>query len=211
MNTEWLAGAIASLTLGWATTASSASVVTFDEVALDTVVGSFVVAEAPDGGRALFGDLDTFKFSPVPIGHLIGLVPDDDPLPTLPENHVYVVTSFDIYFPADNFGGPHGPRIVFSGGGWKPGVVFPTPDEWLTVETGSLSHPTVATVRAGQGIYLDNFVIETADFSAFIPEPSTWALMIGGMGLTGVALRRKFTAQSTRGGPRPLEGRAGRS
>ncbi|QXQ08525.1 PEPxxWA-CTERM sorting domain-containing protein [Sphingosinicellaceae bacterium] len=31
----------------------------------------------------------------------------------------------------------------------------------------------------------------TADFLGFVPEPATWALMLGGFGFVGTALRRQ--------------------
>jgi hypothetical protein len=40
----------------------------------------------------------------------------------------------------------------------------------------------------GNGVDLDNFVIGTA-----VPEPSTWAMLIGGFGLLGAAARRGRT------------------
>ena len=34
----------------------------------------------------------------------------------------------------------------------------------------------------------------TADFAGGVPEPTTWALMLGGFGLAGAALRRRRAA-----------------
>ena len=40
-------------------------------------------------------------------------------------------------------------------------------------------------------ITLTGLTLETADVMTGVPEPATWAMMIGGMGLTGGALRRR--------------------
>ena len=40
------------------------------------------------------------------------------------------------------------------------------------------------------GMYLDKISVAAVETGA-IPEPATWALMIGGFGLAGAALRRR--------------------
>ncbi len=41
--------------------------------------------------------------------------------------------------------------------------------------------------------------ISSSDATAPVPEPATWAMMIGGFGLTGAAMRRRMFAHHARG------------
>ena len=43
-------------------------------------------------------------------------------------------------------------------------------------------------------IQTDNFVLDAVSATAGVPEPATWALMLGGFGLAGSALRRRRAA-----------------
>jgi len=44
----------------------------------------------------------------------------------------------------------------------------------------------------GQGVsHIADFAPDNSSFAASAPEPATWALLIGGLGLTGAALRRR--------------------
>lgn len=52
--------------------------------------------------------------------------------------------------------------------------------------TGPTSTLTVASqVPSAGGVFFDNFSVQS------VPEPATWAMMIGGLGLVGGALRRR--------------------
>ena len=44
---------------------------------------------------------------------------------------------------------------------------------------------------------LSNFNLSTAGFSAYVPEPASWALMIAGFALIGIALRRRRSGYAT--------------
>ena len=47
-----------------------------------------------------------------------------------------------------------------------------------------------ATINGNGGVFFDKVSV------AGVPEPTSWALMIAGFGLTGVALRRRRAAQA---------------
>jgi hypothetical protein len=62
--------------------------------------------------------------------------------------------------------------------------------------SGSFVLPTAATLRLQIGSGTDfaggnDFAIDNIVVSAAVPEPTSWALMIGGFGLAGAALRRR--------------------
>ena len=81
-----------------------------------------------------------------------------------------VSRSFDIFFVLDPFTPIATADVAFAVNGLAPGnltVTSPLPDA-----TGTLSFGTVSAV----------------------PEPATWALMIGGLGLVGATLRRNKVA-----------------
>ena len=50
------------------------------------------------------------------------------------------------------------------------------------------AHITNATLSAAN---VGDFVIDDVSFSAGVPEPETWAMMLGGFALTGLVLRRR--------------------
>jgi hypothetical protein len=49
-------------------------------------------------------------------------------------------------------------------------------------------------VVSGQGAGSIDFGIDTVSIPAAVPEPASWALMIGGMGVVGAAMRRRKLA-----------------
>jgi choice-of-anchor C domain-containing protein len=68
---------------------------------------------------------------------------------------------------------------------WKQGA-------FTFVGTGAVETIKLqATVPGNGGVFFDNVSV------AAVPEPATWALMIGGFGLAGAALRRRRTASAT--------------
>ena len=46
-------------------------------------------------------------------------------------------------------------------------------------------------------VNINNFALSTANFSAFVPEPGSWLMLIAGFGLTGAAMRRRQTVPTS--------------
>lgn len=46
----------------------------------------------------------------------------------------------------------------------------------------------------GSGLDLDNITFGIASLTASVPEPTTWAMMIGGIGMVGGAMRRRHVS-----------------
>jgi len=61
---------------------------------------------------------------------------------------------------------------------------------------GSVGHLAFAETGIHSAVITgnDDIAVDTIGFSAGVPEPATWALMIGGFGLAGTALRRRKAA-----------------
>jgi len=70
---------------------------------------------------------------------------------------------------------------------------------WVTLQTGSdsrdmsvqLNNYIYAGFTSGSSVVIDNFSITADQFSAPIPEPETWAMLLAGLGLVGFAARRR--------------------
>ena len=61
----------------------------------------------------------------------------------------------------------------------------------VNIVNGGLNTIEVIGFTSGSGSFAGN-----ATFQAKVPEPGTWAMMIGGLGLAGAALRRRRTRLS---------------
>lgn len=69
----------------------------------------------------------------------------------------------------------------------------------LVFETGASGSEigkalTIGLASRGAGIAYDNVRLDATPLAAGVPEPSTWAMMIAGFGLTGALLRRRRVA-----------------
>jgi Protein of unknown function (DUF642)/PEP-CTERM motif len=64
-------------------------------------------------------------------------------------------------------------------------------DSFTFVGTGHDSITLAATVPGNGGVFFDDIRVSGP---AAVPEPASWALMIGGFGLAGAALRRRRSA-----------------
>jgi Protein of unknown function (DUF642)/PEP-CTERM motif len=64
-------------------------------------------------------------------------------------------------------------------------------DSFTFVGTGHDSITLAATVPGNGGVFFDDIQVNGP---AAVPEPASWALMIGGFGLAGAALRRRRSA-----------------
>lgn len=65
----------------------------------------------------------------------------------------------------------------------------------LTVNATGIAYATFGTGGAslqGSSAYADNF-----SFNGAVPEPATWAMMIGGFGMIGAALRRRSSVKTS--------------
>ncbi|RYY35001.1 MAG: PEP-CTERM sorting domain-containing protein [Sphingomonadales bacterium] len=60
----------------------------------------------------------------------------------------------------------------------------------------SFNAPSITRVAIAAGSYFDYVAIDNINFTQVtgaVPEPASWALMIGGFGIAGGALRRRAT------------------
>ncbi|WP_235889285.1 PEPxxWA-CTERM sorting domain-containing protein [Glacieibacterium frigidum] len=66
------------------------------------------------------------------------------------------------------------------------------------VTDGAFTSISIASVQPGPGSFLwptiENLTLAGAAVAPGVPEPASWALMIGGFGLVGAAMRRKALA-----------------
>ena len=127
---------------------------------------------------------------------------------TLAANTIYNI-GFDYYAPQNGINNPSDAQLSFLIGGGAAGApliaggspISNTPAQtWrnfnTTFTTGALGGPTTLSfVFTGLGTPAGgtaaDFAIDRVYAVAAVPEPASWALMIGGFGLAGYALRRR--------------------
>lgn len=115
--------------------------------------------------------------------------------------------SFDYYVPQNGYNNPFDAQLSFLIDGeaagsplvaGSPGSLAPL--TWYTFTTTFTSGDTggatpLAFEFRGLGSTAADFAIDNVTMSA-VPEPATWALMIGGFGLAGMQLRRRRSTVS---------------
>ena len=110
---------------------------------------------------------------------------------------------FDYYIPLNGFNNPGGatltalldatPFATFTAGAGPAQTWIHFSDDLFVPTAGNV---TFQFSYAGSTTPAKDFVIDRA-YLAAVPEPATWAMMIGGFGLLGAAARRRRNVQIT--------------
>lgn len=156
------------------------------------------VPSGPNGGAyGLYFSSDTAR--PHAMSQLVNLV----------AGQTYSL-SFDFYVPQNGYNNANDATLGFTIGDAQAGDIFRTgsadgvpPRTWRTFSTSwtALADGDVALSLNFNGLGLRegdlaaDFVVDNIAMTA-VPEPTTWALMIGGFGLAGMQLRRRKTSVS---------------
>jgi hypothetical protein len=119
-----------------------------------------------------------------------------DPLVTFFFAGSPTITSIAIHMDNSNFGGVYAPTAILLDG---------TPVTFTPPADGTIGFATISGLALTGGSHTLQFLtqrgpdgqtwvfLSEVDFFA-VPEPATWAMMIGGIGLTGGMARRRRTA-----------------
>ena len=113
--------------------------------------------------------------------------------------------SFDYYVPQNGYNNPNDAQLSFLIGGNAAGSTLTagsgslSPLTWYTFSTTFTSDAGGDTPLSfqftGLGSTAADFAIDNVSMTA-VPEPATWALMIGGFALAGMQLRRRKSSVS---------------
>lgn len=114
--------------------------------------------------------------------------------------------SFDYYVPQNGYNNPFDAQLSFlidgaaAGSSLIAGSGSLSPLTWYTFSTTFTSGDTggatpLAFEFRGLGSTAADFAIDNVSMTA-VPEPATWALMIGGFALAGMQLRRRKSSVS---------------
>lgn len=97
-----------------------------------------------------------------------------------------------------------GDPFAFNGRGFGSGVVFVNPffvSGGTIASSARFANQTIAGLGLRAGTYNFTSATDSVIFeieSPFVPEPATWAMMIGGFGVIGGAMRRRREAATLR-------------
>lgn len=181
-----ISAAMAAAALFWAGAASAATIVDYDDgvagqtegfhpvwTLVDDGSGGLAASTTRIPGKAhialLFRGIQSGRtFTPT-----FGAALDNDESDKITD----VAQFLDIIFPMGGYLGPGNPRTYYA------------PGERVTI--GVAGYYLFAFADE---IWIDNVVFAQTDVSAFVPEPSTWALMIIGFGSIGAVIRRRRPA-----------------
>jgi hypothetical protein len=121
------------------------------------------------------------------------------------EDGVTYYLSFDYYIPLNGYNNPNNATLQFTidnlpaGSSLLAGGPPDDPQTWYTFTTtwtASATGPVnVAFNFYGNGVTAADFVVDNVSMTA-VPEPATWALMIGGFALAGMQMRRRRASVS---------------
>ena len=114
--------------------------------------------------------------------------------------------SFDYYVPQNGYNNPFDAQLSFLIDGKEAGSTLTagsgslSPLTWYTFSTTFTSGDTggdtpLSFQFTGLGSTAADFAIDNVSMTA-VPEPATWALMIGGFALAGMQLRRRKSSVS---------------
>jgi hypothetical protein len=195
-----VAAAVAGLALGAAMPASAATTLTF-EGQFNTIYTAPITRSGyevgnPVGQEQHFHEIDSTQFGLASNGTGV-LLNDRDTDIFLQEvgGGAFALTSFDI---AAAFNNSPGNAFVVSGylGGNLVGTVVGALGEFATFGGfGNVDYVVFDGTGGGGGFELDNIVLDGAMAGA-VPEPTTWAMMVGGLALVGASMRRRKVAVS---------------
>ena len=121
--------------------------------------------------------------------------------------HTYNI-GFDYYAPANGLANPNDAAFGLAIGGVIIGATaikgYIPGDNWFNYATtytakttGKISYDILfAGLGATSTSYAADIAIDRAYVTQAVPEPATWAMMLGGMMIVGTAMRRRRTAVS---------------
>ncbi len=202
MKTALISGA--ALTLAMAAPAAAQSFTsTFENVVGGPGAGAYSLVTTADGwtaGSGMFIELqNNVAGAPAPTGGNVFVELDSNANSSMSRviNDAGTYSLSFLYSPRPNVGsGSNGIEVLLNNVLLNPpGTVTGGPfgaTSWSTISTGAfdVTAGSILTFRAvgtsdSLGGYVDNITLSA------VPEPATWAMMIGGFGIVGGTLRRR--------------------
>ena len=218
MKKTYLLGAIAALTVAMPSVAANLIAnggfeSGFDNWSLTTAGGGSapVVVAYGQAGQYPIGAHGEAITAPVNGGTSAAYFSSDTASPhslsqivNIAANTTYTL-SFDYYVPQNGYNNPNDAQLSFLIGGNAAGSTLTagsgslSPLTWYTFSTtytsGAGGDTPLSFQFTGLGSTAADFAIDNVSMTA-VPEPATWALMIGGFALAGMQLRRRKSSVS---------------